>query len=530
MSATAPGFRQSNVWLHTWSGIVIGWLLYLIFFSGALSFFRSEINIWAQPELEQITPQQDAQSWRNAIHYLQQSAPNSPVWNISLPSERNPALYLRWFDEGEEPSKRGGHRAMLDPASGEVITPRETRIGDFLYRLHFELYGMPREVARWIIGIATMAMLVGLITGIIIHKKIFKDFFTFRPHKGQRSWMDMHNVSSVLALPFHLMITFSGLLLLMYLLMPWGVQSAYDGDMRKYFEASGGRGGGMTLVDMPVAEGLNGNLSLIEQTQALMSLAEVNWPRGVDSLQVVDPSGSPSIALEQKGADSLLNRARSQSLVFKPAMPSLQLEKSQEDIGFWRGFYNSFTALHLLRYADALPRWLFFLGGILGCIMVATGLMLWIEKRRQKTEKTGEWQRMYRLVQRLNVTAIIGLPLATVVALWANRLLPVELAQRELWEIRLFFMAWLVSLIYSFIRSNRQAWQEQLVMLSGLLLLLPLYNLVMIPGYSVISLSMDAVLIVFGVLAALTFRRLLGHQNSRSVAASRKSNLLRSMS
>ena len=46
---------------------------------------------------------------------------------------------------------------------------------------------------------------------MVTHRRIFKDFFTFRPAKGgQRAWLDAHNVTGVLVLPFYLMITFSG--------------------------------------------------------------------------------------------------------------------------------------------------------------------------------------------------------------------------------------------------------------------------------------------------------------------------------
>lgn len=74
---------------------------------------------------------------------------------------------------------------MRPPA--KAVTARETRGGDFFYRFHFEL-----ETAfpwgRWLASIAGMFMLVAIISGIITHKKIFTDFFTFRPGKGgQRS-------------------------------------------------------------------------------------------------------------------------------------------------------------------------------------------------------------------------------------------------------------------------------------------------------------------------------------------------------
>ncbi|MFP3787432.1 PepSY-associated TM helix domain-containing protein, partial [Burkholderia sp. SIMBA_024] len=77
------------------------------------------------------------------------------------------------------------------------------------YRLHFDLHYLPVVCARYIVRCCAMFMLVPIISGIITHKKIFKDFFTFRPGKGQRSWLDFHNASAVLALPYHAMITYT---------------------------------------------------------------------------------------------------------------------------------------------------------------------------------------------------------------------------------------------------------------------------------------------------------------------------------
>ena len=70
--------------------------------------------------------------------------------------------------------------------------------GEFFYRLHFELE-LPYPWGRLLASLAAMTMLVALVTGVIAHKRIFKDVFTFRPFKGQRSWLDGHNGLGVLA-------------------------------------------------------------------------------------------------------------------------------------------------------------------------------------------------------------------------------------------------------------------------------------------------------------------------------------------
>lgn len=38
-------------WLHTWTGLIFGWLLFAIFLTGTLSYFKEEITHWMQPEV-----------------------------------------------------------------------------------------------------------------------------------------------------------------------------------------------------------------------------------------------------------------------------------------------------------------------------------------------------------------------------------------------------------------------------------------------------------------------------------------------
>jgi hypothetical protein len=83
------------------------------------------------------------------------------------------------------------------------------------------------------------------------------------------------------------------------------------------------------------------------------------------------------------------------------------------------------------------------LSGLLGAAMIATGLVLWAVKRRQRAEKARSGIHSgLRLVERLNIGAIVGLPVAIGAYFWANRLLPIELAARAQWEAHVLFIVW----------------------------------------------------------------------------------------
>ena len=43
-------FRQYMSWMHTWTGLVFGWVLFFMFLTGSASYYDTEIDRWMQPE------------------------------------------------------------------------------------------------------------------------------------------------------------------------------------------------------------------------------------------------------------------------------------------------------------------------------------------------------------------------------------------------------------------------------------------------------------------------------------------------
>jgi uncharacterized iron-regulated membrane protein len=70
--------RQSMAWLHTWSGISVGWVLYFVFLTGTVGYFSAEISRWMRPELPlSSAPVDSHESVRRALDRLQQDAPDA---------------------------------------------------------------------------------------------------------------------------------------------------------------------------------------------------------------------------------------------------------------------------------------------------------------------------------------------------------------------------------------------------------------------------------------------------------------------
>lgn len=458
------GLRQSMSWLHTWAGLIFGWVLFAMFLTGSLAFFRPEITRWMQPEI-QVQPAPAVQAVATAQRYLAENAPDAKRWFITPPSDREPLIQLLYQTPKPKPGERGFVRVKLDAATGQAVTPRQTRGGDFFYRFHFEL-----ETAfpwgRWLASIAGMFMLVAIISGIITHKKIFADFFTFRPGKGgQRAWMDGHNVLSVLGLPFHLMITFSGLVLFMVMLMPAGIQAVYD-NPRDYTNE--------VFKAFKVTPPLNQPAPLVP-IAPLVAQAEQQWQGRVGRVTVNNPNDAgATITISRHVGDGVSYGLMAPFMRFDGVTGALQeSEAGRSATALTAGVI---TGLHLGLFAEPVLRWLYFIVSLAGTAMVATGLVLWIAKRRQKA-RPGDAREAFslRLVDGLNAGTITGVVFGVAAVFLANRLLPADMPGRQVWEVRAFFIAWGLSLVYAFLFQRRK-WQDLLAVAAAALALVPVVN------------------------------------------------------
>ena len=76
-------FTDSMNWLHTWAGLIAGWVLFAVFLTGTLAYFQYEISRWMQPELPAAASTE--QAILDAQRYLTQQAPQAASWSIMLP-------------------------------------------------------------------------------------------------------------------------------------------------------------------------------------------------------------------------------------------------------------------------------------------------------------------------------------------------------------------------------------------------------------------------------------------------------------
>jgi len=471
------GFRQSMSWLHTWCGLTCGWLLCAVFLTGTLSVFREPITRWmeAGPPPDPAAEAADARHWlARATQELSSRAAGASAWDISLPAQPGWPVQLSW-----RTGDGARHEVWLDSRTGAVQPApqiRETEGGRHFMSFHYTLHGgLP---GYWLVGWISMCMLVALVSGVVVHKRIFKDFFTFRSGKGLRSWLDAHNATAVLTLPFLFMIGYTGLAFFYTSYMPWPLHAAYGGDADAYrrYQAE-------LAPALPAPRITGSGPGGVPDLYPLLSRANALAGQTAARITVERPGSADSVVLVfgRKPLAGLAPRLLTDAsrVAFDAASGAvLQIVPAHHDKFEARQVHETIEALHKADFGGWTVKWLYFFSGLMGTAMIAIGTLLFSIKRRKKSEHEfgAATARIYRCVEALNVAALAGIALASIAYFYGNRLIPAAWPERSAWEIRFFFAVWAATLVHALWRAPRLAWIEQLAAAAVLCLGLPILN------------------------------------------------------
>lgn len=484
-------FRLSMSWVHTWFGLVLGFVLMVCFFFGSLSVFDREIDRWSLPDTrfeaqpmpsfdkmvlavwQKVQPDPAEYAKQMPLYHDASKGPMTPPSQL-IPDEfwaytthRDPVLLVGAAFNPPHPKDPKGHnhlhgRATVDPRSGEFLKDGALKVGsEFFYPMHYSLHWKWKNLGIWLVGLAGFTMLVALVTGVVMHRKFFREFFTFRPWKQlQRSTLDLHNLTGVVALPFHFFFALTGLIIFasFYFLPVSHTQLKPMHDRHEVMEAKQtGLPHERAGVAAPLAS-IDGMVTEAKRRWAARDMAgevgflKVHHVGDANSYVSIYRAGSDRVALVGEG----IHFKASSGEVLHQDPPRTVVSEINEFL----------TGLHLQHFEHWLLRWLYVLGGLLGCVCIATGFIFFVEKRKKQHAKAGG--QGSRTVDALAVTAVTGMVIAAMAMLVANRLVPAESAGAGDLQKYVFWGAWLLSMAHAFVRSApvaqarmNPAWREQ---------------------------------------------------------------------
>lgn len=376
---------------HSAIGLALGALIYILCVSGTLAVFYNEFERWEQPgapEFSQVAPEAVERAAANALP-LVEAKPHH--FFIAQPTPDMPRMLIST-----------DKTSLVANADGGIVGPQRDAWTHFLLNLHiyFHLPAVLGLVAVGIVG----AMLVGLIlSGLLAHPRIFRDAFSLRLGGAKRlAEADLHNRLSVWGAPFHLVIALTGAMIGLANVLALGVAwLAYDGDAAR------------------VLAPIFGPDQMVEAASPA-PLADIST--AIVNLRTAHPEVAPAYVTMHDPATNAqtlqIQAIHPRRLVYAELYNFTAAGELTGHVGLSDGpvgqqVFASTYPLHFGSFGGPLVRVVYGVLGLALCAVTATGLNIWLAKRREKGRPAPRLERAW-------IGVVWGTPAALAVSLVAG--------------------------------------------------------------------------------------------------------------
>lgn len=179
--------------LHKKIGIVICVFMFIACFFGSLSLVKNEINLFTNPKVNTNVNVDLKTKYQNLFDFIDE---NKNYTNITAVGD------VFALGSGKSTS------VYFNPDTKEVVEANDSTITRLFKEIHYHLIpssilpdmisSFTKPTLKAVMSVFAFGMIICVITGIIIHKNRFKDFFTIRKKPGIFNY-DMHILLGIAA-------------------------------------------------------------------------------------------------------------------------------------------------------------------------------------------------------------------------------------------------------------------------------------------------------------------------------------------
>lgn len=360
-SKLPPRFVARMLSGHTVVGLAASVLLYVLCLSGTVMVFHEEFARWEQPGSPEFQDVQPAAVHAAALNGLERVEERPHHFFIAMPVENMPRMTVT-ADE----------TSWYANANGELVETVSHPWAHFLEKLHYYLT-LPGVLGLTLVGILGVLMTTLVISGVLAHPKLFRDAFKLRTTSSDRlRETDTHNRLGAWAAPFHIVIAFTGAALglasiVAYLLAPMSESGKFEDFFAPIFGAE--------------VEGSKDAAPLADIETALVNFKAEHPDLVPWYVSFHDP------ATEGQSAEILAKHPR--RLVYgdnyhfeQDGTLTGSTGLSDGDIG--QQVAASLYPLHFGSFGGIWVKLAYGILGVLASVVTASGINIWLLKRRQR--------------------------------------------------------------------------------------------------------------------------------------------------
>ena len=198
-SPVTQSLSKRSLASHAWLGLVVSGFMYLICLSGTIAVLHLEFERWEQPYVEETTAFSIEQVEKAYTQFTEQYDNDTHHYYFVFPGSGIPRLVME-----------DDNNAHFVDAEGNLGAKESVTWTRMLGDLHMFLH-LPMSFGMIVVSAFGALLCALIVSGLLAHPRIIKDAFRFRAGgDGLKSNIDLHNRLSVWGTPFHLMIAITG--------------------------------------------------------------------------------------------------------------------------------------------------------------------------------------------------------------------------------------------------------------------------------------------------------------------------------
>ena len=479
------GKRAYNIFFHTHtiSGIIISAALYVIFFTGSISLLRDEINAWErnEPIPSDYFNQVDFDKALQALEKKQELYGRDLSFSNRFFEKRMRVRITKSKDSTiKDIPKKGRLRNSfyMDMNTFKKWGYQENySLGEFFYRLHFftqlNLLGVS---GYFLASLVTFFFLFAVITGVIIHwKKIIDNFYVFRSRaKWKAIWTDAHVTLGMIGLPYQFIFALTGCYLIAgYLIMLPPVRTImYDGDNKKLqkgmlYQPTNTYGFEYDKLENEVH--VNQFIDYTLKSYPDLKLNQLQVFNYGDTNMHIRVSGSPQYSNKLLGTGHLTFRARDGILADE--------KNPYQKTSYAEGAIDTMRRLHFGDFGGYGMKIIYLLLGFVTCFVILSGVLIWLEARKNKFVSKTKRQFNKWLVHIYVATCLSLYPITAISFIAMKVFANTTEIPRKVFIHQIFFYGWLILTILFILKRNNRFTNIGNLFLGGILgLFVPISN------------------------------------------------------
>ncbi|APD89740.1 peptidase [Alteromonas mediterranea] len=349
--------KQNALNAHTWVGVFLSVLLFLVCLSGTIAVFHFEFERWEQPhitEMENVSPEVVEKAMDS---FLSRHTEESHHLFVVFPTSDIPRLVVE-----------NDHVAYFADNEGNLIEKEIVSFTQMLVDLHLYL-NLPHSWGMILVSALGAVICTLVITGIIAHKRITKDAFKLRRGgNGQQAQIDLHNRFGLWASPFHLVIgitgTYFGLAGIILIVI---ATLNYGGDRDAVVD--------QIFTPDPVLAPQEGKPAIGKAFAQMETLAPEKSPIFLTVHEVGEPE--QFIEIYAKAPNRMIY---AEGYRFDTAGNYIGVAGYEN--GEWgKQLLWSMYRLHFGDFAGLVSKWLYFVLGVMLTMLCVSGMEIWLSKK-----------------------------------------------------------------------------------------------------------------------------------------------------